>query len=210
MKQKKKQCKLGIMGGTFDPIHIGHLLIAEASCEEYDLDKVVFIPTGHPPHKAKEYVGEAYHRLNMVKLAIEDNPHFEWSDMEINREGRTYTIDTLKQLKLMFPDNEIYFIIGGDTLLEIHTWKQWQNVLKLCNFIVYNRPGYDDSSVRQQVVKLTHLGASIFIVDGCTMGISSTTIRARIKQKRSIKYMVPSSIEKYILDHGLYIDKQEE
>lgn len=197
--------RLGIAGGTFDPIHMGHLIMAEVARQECGLDKVLFIPTGNPPHKAGYTVTPAAYRYEMVRMAIIDNPYFEISDIEVKREGFTYTVDTLMELRRIYPANvEFFFIIGGDTLPEIKGWREASRVVKCCHFVVYGRPGYDLAEEEIRFLK-EEMGASIYTVDGPLLGISSTDIRDRIRQGKSIRYLVPAPVEEYIYKNRLYM-----
>lgn len=201
--------KIGIMGGTFDPIHTGHLIIAEAVRVEYNLDKVIFIPAGSPPHKQSVKVTPAVHRYIMTVMATYSNPHFFVSSIEKEREGLSYTIDTIRSLSSSCGDDaKLYFIVGADALKDLVDWKDIGSLLKLCYFIVAARPGGTD-----QIDKL--IKQLEFDFDGSLpirhlatpeLEISSTDIRERIKNGRSIKYIVPESVENYICKHKLYRD----
>lgn len=197
--------RLGIAGGTFDPIHIGHLIIAEVARQECRLDKVLFIPTGVPPHKTGYTVTPAACRYEMVKMAIMDNPYFEISDIEVKREGFTYTVDTLRELKRMYPANvEFFFIIGSDTLPEVKGWREASQVVKYCHFVVYGRPGYDVAEREIRFLR-ENMGASVYTVQGPLLDISSTDIRDRIEKGKSIRYLVPPVVEEYIYKNHLYM-----
>lgn len=198
--------RIGISGGTFDPIHYGHLIIAEDVREKFKLDKVIFIPTGAPPHKDNTKVSDPEHRYNMVCAAISTNPHFEASRIEIERPGYTYTIDTLIELRqLLGANSRLFFITGADVIPELLTWKKYEQVFELCEFIAVLRPGYTREEFINEVkyLKKTYK-AVIHIVEAPLIGISSTTIRERVKEHRTIKYLVPEEVEKYIYDTGLY------
>lgn len=198
--------RIGISGGTFDPIHYGHLIIAEDVREKFKLDKVIFIPTGAPPHKDNTKVSDPEHRYNMVCAAISTNPHFEASRIEMERPGYTYTIDTLIELRqLLGANSRLFFITGADVIPELLTWKKYEQVFELCEFIAVLRPGYTREEFINEVkyLKKTYR-AVIHIVEAPLIGISSTTIRERVKEHRTIKYLVPEEVEKYIYDTGLY------
>lgn len=197
--------KIGIMGGTFDPIHIGHLVTAEAVRLEYDLDKVLFIPAGKPPHKQGSAVTEAMHRYVMTVMATYSNPHFFVSALEIERNGPSYTVDTIEFLREKYgADTDFYFITGADALEELPTWKNVDHLLTLCHFIAASRPGC--VSAIDKVIK--HFGAqgrqNIHKLATPQLEISSTDIRERVKKGLSIKYIVPESVENYILKEQLY------
>ncbi|NJD03859.1 MAG: nicotinate-nucleotide adenylyltransferase [Ruminiclostridium sp.] len=198
--------KIGILGGTFNPVHYGHLIVAEAVREDFRLDRVLFIPVGIPPHKSFNEVADARHRYNMVKCAIGSNPNFEASHLEIARLGLTYSIDTLTSLKVSYTEKtDFYFIIGADVVPELITWKDYTRVFKMCSFIAVLRPGNDGEALKLQIDELTKIHrANIVIARAPQIDISSTVIRERIMSGRTIKYLVPDCVENYILDNGLY------
>jgi nicotinate-nucleotide adenylyltransferase len=148
--------KIGILGGTFNPIHHGHLILSEYIRIEADLDKIIFIPTGIPPHKDEKNIIDGKTRLTMVKLAINDNPYFTSSDIEIKRANITYTIDTVIELKKIYHNSELCMIIGADTLLSLHTWKDYTKVLSLVNFIVADRLGLCNEEVNEKIERLNY------------------------------------------------------
>ena len=185
--------KIGILGGTFNPIHMGHLILAEEIRQLYLLDKVFFVPTNIPPHKDNGDIVEAFHRLRMVKLAVEDNPNFAVSDMEIKRGGRSYTIDTVKTFKNLYPNDEIYFIIGSDLFKYLDEWKDLPEIIDMVKFIVVRRPGSFDS-----------LPSHLETVDIHTVDISGFEIRQCIKKGRSYRYFVPERVMSYIEKNKLY------
>lgn len=195
--------KIGIMGGTFNPIHHGHLILSEYIRLEENLDKIIFIPTGNPPHKNS--VLDAKLRLEMVELAIKSNPYFNASDIEVKRTNLTYTIDTIKELKEKYPSAELFMIIGADTLLSLHNWKDCSKVLSQINFIVADRLGLRPSDIEKEIKRLSNkYFSNIFNIASPIIDISSTDIRNRIKENLSIKYLVPETIEDYILQNNLY------
>ncbi len=199
--------RIGITGGTFDPIHHGHLIIAEDIREKFNLNKVVFIPSGSPPHKDNNRVTSSEHRLNMVKRAISDNPFFEASTIEIDRGGYTYTVDTLQQLRSLYDENtKLYFIVGADVIMDLLTWRDYVRVFTLCEFIAAFRPGYNREGFENQIEMLREkFGAVIHPVETPLVDVSSTQIRQRISSNKSIKYLVPETVERYIIDNGLYV-----
>jgi len=202
----KKMNRLGVMGGTFDPVHYGHLVTAEAVRDKFKLDRVIFVPTGKPPHKKGYKVTDAKHRYLMTVLATVTNPFFEVSRIEIDREGYTYTIDTILEFKKMLPeDTKIYFITGADAVLEILTWKKVDELLQLCNFVAATRPGYEPSQLNEMIKYVEKVyDSTIHMVEVPAMAISSTDIRRRVNTNRPIKYLVPESVEYYIMKNGLY------
>lgn len=203
---EREKGKIGILGGTFDPIHHGHLIVAEVVREESGLDKILFIPSGMPPHKDLSGVTCGEHRFNMVKEAINNNPLFEASRIEIEREGLTYTIDTLKRLKNMYGDDTgLFFIIGADVVGDILTWKDFEKVFSICEFIAVLRPEYKEDDFEKNIEFLrSRYMAKIHIVNIPLIEISSTIIRGKVQNGKSIKYMVPDRVETYIKNNGLY------
>lgn len=198
--------RVGIMGGTFDPIHYGHLVTAEAARSQFGLDEVVFTPAGNPPHKKDYEVTPAEARYLMTVLAINDNPFFKVSRMELDRSGYTYTIDTLKQFSEQYGQNaQLFFISGADAVLDILTWKDVGEVLHYCTFIAATRPGYPIEKLAQKLCELEELyGKEVFPMEVTGLDISSTDIRRRIKEGLSVKYLLPDSVERYIEKNGLY------
>lgn len=202
----QEKLKIGISGGTFDPIHIGHLVIAEQAREKMGLDRVLFIPSGNPPHKRDIEVTAAEDRYNMVQKAIEGNPYFEASRMEIDRGGYTYTVDTLRELRRIYGENALlYFIIGADILWDLPGWKEQRQVFSLCEFIAVLRPGYDRQAFSGQVELLQHeYGAVIHWIGAPLIDVSSTMLREKVSLGQSIRYLVPEAVENEINTKGLY------
>ena len=191
--------RIGIMGGTFNPIHYGHLVSASEVCNKFKLDKVIFIPSALNPLKNTSNLAEAHHRLKMIKLAIAGNPLFDASDIEIKRGGASYTIDTIKAFAKKYgKDVNLYFIIGADAFLEINSWASPDALLKMCKFIVTTRPGYNIKKAKRVFKKCTET------MDITYLEISSSDIRKRIKSGVPIKYLLPKSVENYIQKHKLY------
>lgn len=196
--------KIGIMGGTFDPIHIAHLMIADEVRDSYGLDRVIFIPAANPPHKKGGANVSADERLAMVKLAIADNPHFEVSTMEMERQGPSYSLLTFQELKAKYGDSaELYFITGSDSINDLSTWYHPEELLELCYFVGTTRPGapMDKSDLEKQFGALADKIKFLAVPE---LAISSTDIRARVAAGRSIKYLVPAAVEDYIKREGLY------
>jgi nicotinate-nucleotide adenylyltransferase len=198
--------RIGIMGGTFDPIHFGHLVTAEEARINFELDKVIFVPTGNPPHKKDYEVTEPEHRYLMTALATNSNPFFEVSRIEIERKGYSYTVDTLNQLVEIYgKDTSLFFISGADAVLDILTWKNIKGVLDVCTFIAATRPGYPVKKLKDKLEEIKKLyGKDVYLLEVTAIAISSTEIRRRVKEGRSIKYLVPEGVEEYILKNGLY------
>lgn len=205
----KKKKKIGIMGGTFNPIHFGHLILAEAAYEQYHLDKVLIMPAKEPSHKTISDTITEEDRVEMVKRAIKGNDHFELSLLEINREGITYTIDTLTELHEEDSEIEYYFIMGADSLFHFNSWKEPEKILKLTNILVANRDLSTFSALNSQIDYLSdkYDEANISLLDTPNLEISSHALRKRVRQNLSIKYYVPESVEEYIKEHGLYRNK---
>lgn len=206
--------RLGIFGGSFDPIHAGHLMAAEAAREKLRLDRMLFMPAKDPPHKQGRLAASAEHRLRMVSLAIEGNPHFRVSDIEIRRSGTSYTVLTLQDLRREFgEDSEFFFVIGSDTIPELPSWREIRTLAKLTRFVTVCRPGVTLAPTPALVEALGEAHAGL-LVDGMLRApvadISSTEIRGRIAAGRSIRYLVPEGVQDYIQKHHLYSHLAEE
>ena len=195
--------RLGIMGGTFDPIHYGHLLMAEEARQAFALDRVVFVPNGRPAHKKAYAVSSPEDRYAMTLLATASNPHFRCSRMEIERPGPSYTIDTLRAFRAAYPGlDALYFITGADAVLEILTWHEYDRLIEECRFIAVTRPGFALERMRD-VVNAEFLDRISFLpIPG--LEISSTDLRRRVRDGRSVKYLTPEAVEAYALQNGLY------
>ena len=199
---------IGVLGGTFNPLHNGHLIIAAAVRETFKLDKVLFIPSGMPPHKTNKEVAEAEHRLEMVRCATACDPYFEVSELEIVRHGYSYTVDTLGQLKEVYgASSRIFFIIGADIIPELITWKDSSRVFSLCEFIAVLRPGHSKEAFDSEIEQLKK-DCNAVIHKACSpmVDVSSTRIRELVKEGMSIKQFVPGCVEEYIIKHNLYKD----
>lgn len=198
--------RIGILGGTFNPIHNGHLFIAETAREELGLNKVLFIPSSIPPHKFSMGIAKGTHRLKMIELAIAGNPFFEVSEIELNRQGITYTIDTLLELKSIYGEEvTLFFIIGADTLFDLVNWKNWNEVAKLCNFVIVNRLGFVKERQSEFAKELQEKFATkIFQIESPNIDISSSEIRKRAEQGKSLKYLLNDSIIDYIKENRIY------
>jgi len=190
--------KLGILGGTFDPIHMGHLVLAEQAREQFELDQIIFIPSASPPHKTEQELSLAIHRFEMTKLALEGNRYFSVSDIELKRKGLSYTIETLRELKGFYKDSEIYFLTGSDVLEEITTWRDPEEIYKLARIVIAVRPGFNKFDPEH------HFAKKSVIVRITGVDISSTQIRQKVRNGESIKYLVPSKVEEYIKKKNLY------
>jgi nicotinate-nucleotide adenylyltransferase len=195
--------RIGIMGGTFDPVHIGHLVTAEEAVDQFRLDQVIFVPTGEPWMKEHREVGvtAGEHRYLMTVIATAGNPRFTVSRQEIDRGGPTYTIDTLTSFREELPNVDLFFITGADAMLEIFHWKDPDNVLDLAHFIAATRPGYDLARFERET-PTEH--PKVTVMDIPALAISSSDIRARVMAGRPIRYLVPVGVQEYIQKEGLY------
>jgi nicotinate-nucleotide adenylyltransferase len=191
------------MGGTFDPIHHGHLVTAEEALAQYRLDEVVFVPTGQPWMKEKNReVSPAEHRYLMTVIATASNPHFSVSRLEVERGGPTYTVETLRALREeQGPDTELFFVTGADAILEIFQWKDPQGALDLAHFIAATRPGYDIDRIEAEA---TTAHPNISVMNVPALAISSTDVRDRVRRGRPIRYLVPEGVKAYIDKERLY------
>jgi nicotinate-nucleotide adenylyltransferase len=198
--------KIGILGGTFNPIHCGHLIIAESVRESQDFDRVLLIPSGQPPHKPDSEVIDPEFRYEMVRRSVSSNPFFEASRVEIDTDGYTYTVNTLQTLKKAYGDEtELCFIIGADVIPELTSWREYRTVFGLCEFIAVRRPGIGRNSADAVVEKLkSEYSARINLIDAPLIDISSSKIRERCNAGKSIKYLVPEDVEDYIKTEELY------
>ncbi len=199
---------IGVMGGTFDPIHYGHLVIAEEVRATLHLSEVVFIPASHPPHKAGHTITDTHHRVAMLELALASNSYFHISLMEIERSGPSYTVDTLRTLREQLgADINLSFIIGWDSLEELHTWYKATELLTLVTHLVaVRRPGYEDDDQYNQVLEQRMPGIlqRLLVVQAPQLEISATDLRKRVAENRPIKYQTPEAVETYIKENRLY------
>jgi nicotinate-nucleotide adenylyltransferase len=212
--------KWGLLGGTFDPIHIGHLRCAEEVLEIFDLNRIIVVPASKPPHKIDAAITSFHHREQMIMQAIEGNPGFSFSDVEKRREDTSYSVETVEYILKKYMENlKLYFILGQDAFHAIQTWKDWQRLLLLCNFVVMTRPGYEDRGLEgilpadfasrftyDDMVKGFRgpTGHVIFFRGVTFLDISSSDIRQRVRESKSIKYLVPEIVRHYIVKNSLY------
>ena len=213
--------RLGLFGGTFNPIHYGHLRSAEEVCEALALDRLWFIPAGHPPHKTAQGITSFEVRLEMSRLAVGDHPVMSVSDLEGRRPGRSYSIETLRQIRLeVGPTWELYFILGLDAILEIATWKDYKDLFAMSHFVVLDRPGYDRQRLGEVLLGEVHplfrplqgersfqhpSGHNVVLQETTLMDISGTGIREMVRCGRSIRYLLPEAVREYIITHKLYL-----
>ena len=195
MPQKTKS-KIGIFGGTFDPPHLGHLIIAQTAVEDLELDKILFVPAASPPHKMDRLMAPASHRLAMLKLAIKGNKKFEATALELQRGGISYTVDTLRSLNGRYPDAELFLLLGEDNYAEFHSWKSPEEIVRLASLVIYHRSGY--GNVQGSRYPVTQL-------KGALLEFSSTDIRKKAFRGQSIRYFVPQDVARYIKSKKLYI-----
>jgi nicotinate-nucleotide adenylyltransferase len=189
--------RVGIMGGTFDPIHHGHLVAASEVADQFALDEVIFVPTGEPYQKSERDVSPAEHRYLMTVIATASNPRFWVSRVDIDRPGPTYTIDTIRDISAQRADAELFFITGADALGQILSWHDHEEMLRTARFIGVTRPGYELSDAHLPTDAVT-------LVDVPAMAISSSAVRARVQAGRPVWYLVPDGVVQYVAKHGLY------
>ena len=187
--------RIGILGGTFNPVHIGHLTIAQMVHEQLKLDKVIFVPSNLPPHKSSKKVVSVKDRCHMLRLAIKGNAHFDISDFEVKKRGKSFSIDTVSYLRDRYPrGTKLFFIIGSDLLPTLYTWKRIEEILKMATFVAVNRPGYKGKKSKIRVKSMTTVG----------LHTSSSYVRQRIISGKTVQYLVPDNILKYIKQKKLY------
>jgi len=195
LDERKGGVRIGILGGTFNPIHIGHLILAEEIREKQGLDKIIFVPTYLPPHKDNSDIAQAKDRYEMIKLAIKKNKYLLVSDIEIKRDGRSYTIDTVKEFNKIYPKDELYFITGSDLLKYMDDWKDLNDIIKIVKFVVATRPGYP----------LEKIPAYIQTVAIRAVDVSAFEIRDCIRKNLSFRYLLPEAVFNYIKKKRLYL-----
>ena len=192
------------MGGTFNPIHIGHLVTAEEALFAFGLDEVVFVPAGQPWQKDREDVAESEHRYLMTVIATASNSHFRVSRIEIDRPGPTFTVETLRALRDQRGDVELFFITGADAILQILTWKDPKEVLSEARFIAATRPGYDLDRLEKELPE--GFGDRVHVLEIPALAISSTDVRRRVREGRPVRYLLPEGVARYIEKNGLYLE----
>ena len=204
--------KIGIMGGTFDPIHIGHLLLGEFAYEDFGLDEIWFLPNGNPPHKETADTGTSLeHRIEMIRKAIEGVPHFRLNLHEANTEEHSYTYRTMQEVNEMLPEHEFYFILGADSLFSIEQWKYFREIFPTCTILAAMRDDKDAREMQRQILYLTEkYGARIRLLQAPLLEISSTVIRDRASRDLGVRYMVPDSVAEYIRTNHLYKKKEDD
>lgn len=198
--------EIGIVGGTFDPIHTGHLAMAEGLRDRYGLAEVWFMPAGTPPHKAgRQRMTDAHHRLAMVRLAIAGNPHFLCSTVEMELPGPSWTVRTVERLQQLYPEQRFCFITGADSVLQIETWREYRRLLGMIPFLAASRPRYARGAWLDVADRLgPELAAQVTFAELPGLDIASSELRSLMAEGRSIRYLVPDSVYAYIQTHGLY------
>ncbi len=199
--------KVGILGGTFDPVHVGHIFIAEEARIRLSLERVLFVPAGNPWLKIDHRVTPASHRVEMVRLAIAKHHHFELCNVEVDREGPSYTVDTMEDLQRKNGDDDLYFILGLDSFLLLPLWKDPKRIVRMCKLVVVPRFGTNLPELGDVAAKIDGLSReNVVTLDSPMIGISSSGIRDRVSRGLPIDYLVPGEVERYIIAHGLYRD----
>jgi len=199
--------KIGILGGTFDPVHVGHLAAADEVVCRLGLDEVLFIPAGRPWLKDGTEILPAEHRFKMVELAITGKPGFKASTMELERQGFTYTVDTIAELKRQYGDgDELFFIVGWDKLVEIPRWRQPERLIKMCRLVAVPRVGYPPPDLDALEAAVPGISQRVIMLDKPEIDVSASVIRERVRQGLSISGLVPEAVERYIRKQGLYRD----
>jgi nicotinate-nucleotide adenylyltransferase len=212
--------KWGLFGGTFDPIHFGHLRAAEEMMEIFKLNRIIFVPSSRPPHKLEAEITSFYHREQMVRMSIEGNVNFSFSDVENLREGKSYSVETVGYILNKYMENlELYFIVGQDAFQAVTTWKDWEKLLLLCNFAVMTRPGYKNKGLDNILTKefaaqfvydkevdgfTGPTGHTIYFRNTTFLDISSSRIKAMAKAGNSVRYLAPDNVRQYIAKNSLY------
>ncbi len=199
--------RIGLFGGTFDPLHLGHLMMAQDALEGHELDEVCFIPSASPPHKTSVAVTPSRHRVAMLESVLESDLRFSMSLLELDRGGISYTRDTVLEFRRQLPDAELFFIIGSDTLFELYSWKDIDKLIEACSFISIARPNFEFGALNAERLKLGPQQIDSIkkgLVTGHEVDVSSTEIRMRVAEGLSIRYLVPDSVAIYIAEHSLY------
>lgn len=203
----RARAKIGLFGGTFNPIHTGHLIAAQDALEALKLSRVWFVPCATPPHKPEASLAPAHHRLRMIRAAIRGDRRFAVSDIEIQRGGVSYSVDTLRQLRRRHPKADWFFIIGSDSFKELHGWREIETLARLCHFIVVARPDFEMKNLSARRCRLdgdTFKRVCRHQVRAHLIGISSTEIRQRVRAGKSIRHLTPDAVADYIKKHSLY------
>ena len=199
------EMNIGVLGGTFDPVHNGHLIVAEEVKTRLNLVEIIFVPAGQPWLKAERPISPAEHRLQMLRLAIADKPYFKLSSIEIERTGPSYTVDTITELRgQLGSEDELFFILGWDSLAELPQWREPSRLIKMCYLVAVPRPGYPRPKLKALEVIIRGLSQRVMLMKKPEIDISASAIRDRVAQGLSIRHLVPGPVDRYIKQHGLY------
>lgn len=197
--------KVGVLGGSFDPVHVGHLALARAALDGLKLAKVLFVPAGRPRFKMRRHLASETARLDMLRLALLGEPRFEVSTVDLERSGVSYTVDALTDLKRKLgEDTKLYFLLGADALTELPTWRQPERILEMCYLVTAARPGYPDPDLERLERALPQARGRVIVLPGIYVDVSATEIRRRLAAGQSVAGLVPSAVEQYIKERGLY------
>ena len=198
--------KIGVLGGTFDPVHIGHLIVAEEVRSKLELAEVIFVPAGQPWLKSHRSISPAADRLEMLRRALQSNPHFRVSTVDINRPGPSYSVDTITDLQdQLGAEAQFHFIIGPDALVGLPTWREPARLVEMCQIVGVTRPGYQDFDLKLLEPTIPQASRRIMLLEVPQIGVSSSEIRERVAQGLPIRYQVPEPVEEYIRQHKLYV-----
>ncbi len=207
MEEMPLRKRVGLFGGSFDPVHSGHLIIAQDALEKLELDEVIFIPAAVPPHKQHIQQASAEHRVSMLKMAVESDLRFSVSDSEVNRGGVSYSFDTVCDFIRELPDTDLVLIVGSDTLVDLHNWYNIDELLELCEVASFMRPGESDLKQIREKIGLSDESKERVLANAFEshmFDVSSSEIRMRVAEGLGIRYLVPTEVEMYIYEHGLY------
>lgn len=204
MNSSSEHRRIGVYGGTFDPVHAGHLLLAECCREALQLDTVLLLPAGNPPHKSDSQIAPASHRLEMLKLAVSGCPEFQIDERELKRNGPSYTVLTLQEISEERPKAELFFLMGADSLRDIPGWQDPHEIISLATVVAVNRPGIPMPAPEQITEWAGNLSSSIQVIEIPGSDLSSSDLRSRVAKGRSIRFMTPRAVEVYIAQHELY------
>lgn len=197
---------IGVLGGTFDPVHNGHLILAEEARARLNLTEIIFVPAGQPWLKADIPILPAEHRLEMLRLAIADKPYFKLSVMEIERAGPSYTVDTIAELReQLSSEDELFFILGWDNLAELPRWREPSRLIRLCYLVAVPIPGYPHPNMKNLEVSIPGVSVRVMLLDKPEVDISASDIRQRVARGLSVRHLVPEPVNRYIKEHGLYV-----
>ena len=202
------EMNIGVLGGTFDPVHNGHLIVAEEAKTRLNLAEIIFVPAGQPWLKADRPISSAEHRLQMLRLALADKPYFKLSTLEIERTGPSYTVDTIAELRdKLGSEDELFFILGWDSLAELPQWREPSRLIKMCYLVAVPRPGYPRPKLKALEVIIRGLSQRVMLMKEPEIDISASAIRERVARGLSIRHLVPEPVNRYIKEHKLYLTR---